>query len=117
MLAAPGAIYHRRAGRGVATPFVVFDKQTGLPSWTLGARDLNDELWMVKAVDRAPSATRAEEIAAQIDTVLRDAPLMIAPYTVVWCRRDSDIDFLEEDQAEAVQHCGGLYRLLTERVL
>jgi hypothetical protein len=112
LLATPTSIFHRRAPRDAPTPFIVLDKQAGTPSYASGAIDINDELWLVKAVDRSSSATAAETIAARVDTVLRDAPITVTGRNLMWLRRDSDVDYLEEDQADAYQHVGGLYRLI-----
>jgi hypothetical protein len=112
LLATASSIFHRRAPRDAPTPFLVIDKEAGTPRYTHGAIDINDELWLVKAVDRSSSASVAETIAARVDTVLRDAPITITGRNPMWLRRDNDVDYLEEDQADAYQHVGAIWRLI-----
>lgn len=114
LLATPAAVYHRRAPQDAAHPFVVIDKQDGRPEWQFGADRVEWDLWLVKAVDLSGSASRAEEIAARIDMVLNDAPLVIKDRRLLYLRRDEDVDYPEEDGADLYQHVGGVYRLLTD---
>jgi len=113
LLAAQSAIYHQQAPRLAATPYVVFSKQSGTPAWMYGGADTQSDLWLIKAVDRSPSSTTAETVAARLDALLKDAALAVSGRTTLWMRRDSDIQYPEQDGADVFQHCGSVWRLLT----
>lgn len=117
MLAHSDAIYHRRAPGESGTPLVIIDKQAGRPRWVFGSRSgiLDDELWTVKAVSLDRDAIQAEDIAARIDTVLTDAALDVDARTVLWVRRESDVDFGVDEGQFTWQHVGAVYRVVTER--
>jgi Protein of unknown function (DUF3168) len=119
LLSAPGAIYHAVAPAAAVAPFVTFNKQAGTPSWQFAGARLQDDLWLVKAIDLNTSATRAEDIAAHIDSVLNDAPLT-APLSisggvsVVAIYRQSDVSFMETNGDDEYRHEGAVYRLVTQ---
>ncbi len=115
MLSAPGAIYHRRAPVTAATPLVVFDKNSGTPSYMLSAADgLDRQVWLVKGIDRSGSASVAEDIAARTRALLHNHPLVVSGRPVAEVRRVSDVDYGESDGAELYQHVGGLYLVVTQ---
>lgn len=113
LLSSATAIYHQRAPQDAETPFVVFQKQAGNPRRTF-TDAYAIELWLVKAVDRGSSANQAEQIAAAIDALLDGATLAITGQTPMSLRRDSDVDYPEDDGAETYHHAGGVYRLFTQ---
>ncbi len=113
LLSDSAALFHRVAPPEARTPFVVFTKQTGTPTWAFDGPPLRNDVWLVKAIDRSGSASLAEDIDAQIDMALTDAPLAITGRTLLYLRRESDVDYPEQDGAETFHHVGGLYRLIT----
>lgn len=116
LLATPTSIFHRRAPQEAETPFVIFHKAAGNPTWTFG--DISDHLqretWLVKGIDRAPSSGLAEDIAARVEVVLTDAPLVSAGHVHLYVRRESDVDYGEDDGADLYHHVGAVYRLVTQ---
>lgn len=114
LLASPTAIYHRRAPQTARTPFVIFHKQAGTPSWTFAGPPLLTELWMVKIIDRSSSASAAENAAARVVELLTDATLVTAGKRLLYIRHESDVDYGEDDGAELYQHVGALWRVITE---
>jgi hypothetical protein len=107
-------IHHQTAPQNAATPYIVFNKQAGTPDWAFQGDPIQSDVWQVKAIDRGPSASTAEDIAIRIDTVLTDAALNVDDHAHLYLRRESDIDYPEQDGAETYHHVGALYRLLTE---
>lgn len=108
------AIYHQQAPGGAQYPFVVFQKQAGTPTEAFGDPDaLDTDVWLVKAVDRATSADTAEAIQARLQVLLNDATLSISGATLLYLRRQSDVEFPEVNDGVMYQHAGALYRLVT----
>lgn len=112
LLSSPGAIHHQRAPQNAKTPYVILHKQAGNPRWTFKDHTQWD-LWTVKAVDRGKTAKNAEAIAARIDVVLNDAALTVTGKRHLYLRRETDVDYGEDDGGETFRHVGGVYRLVT----
>jgi hypothetical protein len=128
LLGAPAAgytqsIYHRQAPAGAAFPFIVFQQSSGIPTETFGPKNtiaapvaaaMTSYIWLVKAIDRNASADAAEGIAAQLVTVLNDAPLSISGKSLLYLRKESDVEYAEIDAGVTYHHVGGLFRLTTD---
>lgn len=115
LLATPTSVYHRLAPRDALAPFVVFDASSWrVPTWTFAGPPVDTDVWLVKAIDRSASATAAEGIAARLDTLLNDAALTITGRALLYLRRQSGVNYGEQDGAEMFTHCGALYRLVTD---
>lgn len=114
MLATPTAIWHQLAPQDAPLPYVVFHRQSGRPAWTLNAGGWQDDVWLVKAIDRGDTASRAEAIDARTAAVLNDAPLAVNGRPRLAVFRESDVDYSELLDGGVYRHCGGLYRLLTQ---
>jgi len=109
------SIFHQVAPLAAGFPVVIFAKQAGNPRWTFAGPPTDSELWMVKAINEGESASAAETIAGEIDRVLTDAALTIDGRGLLWLRRESDVDYLEQSGPDLYHHVGGIYRLITER--
>lgn len=107
-------IFHQVAPQGSGYPFVVFAKQSGVPEHTFRGPAVRSDLWMVKAVDRGPSATVAEEVDSALETVLADAELSVAGAELLYLRRETDLDYAEVLDGETFHHCGGVYRVMVD---
>ncbi len=114
LLSTPTAVFHQVAPADAATPFVVFHRQDGRPEHLYAGNEIQRDIWLVKAVDRGPSATRAEDIAARIQTLLADAPLNPVGRHHVACYRDADVDYPEADAGETYRHVGATWRVITQ---
>lgn len=110
------SIFHRHAPDEATYPFVVFAKSSGVPTYANVTKPaFETDVWLVKALDRNTTADRAETVSARLDALLTDASLSIAGGdTVVWLRRQSDVDFEEVEGGENFIHVGSLYRLVFE---
>lgn len=108
------SIYHQIAPTGAQFPFVVFDKQAGTPTEAFGDPDaLDTDIWLVKAVDRSTTADTAEAVQDRIKTLLNDASLSISGLTLVYLRRQSDVEYSEVTDGVSYRHAGAQYRLVT----
>ncbi len=116
MLATTTSIYHRRAPANTAFPFIIFQKQSGVPVWSFQGPPLANQVWMFKGIDRSPSASVAEDIDKRIGVILTDPVMSLSDGTLLYLRRESDIDYEEgTDPDNAVHHVGGLYRTMIDR--
>ena len=108
------SIFYGYAPDAAHYPFVVFNKQAGVPTYANVSKPAYEsDVWMVKAVDRNSTADPAEAVATRVDTLLQDANLSIAGGdTVMWLRRQSDVSYHETADGVTYVHSGGLYRLV-----
>jgi hypothetical protein len=120
LLASPAAgysksIYFQVAPDNAAFPFVIFQRQAGTPTDAMtrpGA--LENDVWLIKAVDRSTTADPAEAIAARVQALLNDATLSISGGTLLYLRRQSDVEYPEVTNGIQYKHAGALYRLVWE---
>ena len=110
------SIYHQFAPEGAGFPYIVFNKESGNPSYGFGGRALDDELWLIKGVDRpvppSTSTDAVENIASRLDALLTDGAISISGYTQRWLRREMDVEYPEEIDGVAYRHAGAQYRLI-----
>ena len=107
------SIYHNRAPASAQYPFVLFNKQSGVPTEAFGDPSaLETDVWLVKAVDKNTSADTAESAADRVKTLLNDAALSISGATHLYLRRQSDVEYEEETDGVRYQHVGCLFRLI-----
>ncbi len=104
-------VYRMQAPQGSVEPYVVFQEQAGVDSYTFNARDARSLVYLVKAVDVGPSGLRAAQAAERIDTLLTDKPLTITGWTNLRLRRESDVEYSEIDNGKTYQHIGALFRV------
>jgi hypothetical protein len=108
------SIYHQEAPDGASFPVVIFQKQSGTPTEAMGVPSaMENDVWLVKAIDRGPSADTAEAIQARIQVLLNDASLSISGSTLLYLRRQSDVEYPEVENGVRYSHAGALYRLVT----
>lgn len=116
MLATTTSIYHRRAPLNSAFPFIIFNKQSGIPIWAFGGNPIANQTWLFKGIDRANSSSKAEDIDKQIGVVLTDPVMTLTDGTLLYLRRESDVDYEEgTDPDFQIHHVGGLYRTMIDR--
>lgn len=116
LLATTTSIYHRRAPNSAAFPFVVYAKQAGTPINFFAGAPIANQVWMVKAVDRSTSASKAEDIDKRLNQLFTDPAMTLTDGTLLYMRRESDIDYEEGGDPDVViHHVGGLYRTMIDR--
>lgn len=104
-------VYRILAPQGSVEPYVVFQQQAGVDSYTFNAREGRSLVYLVKVVDRSPSGLRAAQAAERIDALLTDKALSLSGYSNLRLRKESDIEYVEGDNGIAYQHYGALYRV------
>lgn len=108
------SIYYQEAPAGAHFPFVIFNKQSGVPTEAFGDPDaLENDVWLVKGIDKSTSADTAESIQARLKTLLNDASLSISGATLLYLRRQSDVEYPETADGVMYKHAGSLFRLVT----
>jgi hypothetical protein len=108
------SIYYQVAPENAAFPFVVFNKQSGVPTEAHGDPSaFENDIWLVKAVDRDSTADDAEAAAERIIALLNDASLSVSGATLAYLRRQSDVDYAEVSNGQTYRHAGSLFRLVT----
>jgi hypothetical protein len=107
------SIYYAQAPDNATFPFVVFNKQSGVPTEAFGAPSvMENDIWLIKGLDRSTSADTAEAIQARIAVLLNDASLSISGGTLMYLRRQSDVEYPEVNEGVQYHHAGSLYRLV-----
>jgi hypothetical protein len=109
------SIYYQVAPEGAGFPFVIFNKQAGTPTEAFGdSSALETNVWLVKAIDRDSTADDAEAVAERIIALLNDTSLSISGGTsLLYLRRQSDVDYSEVSNGVVYRHAGSLFRLVT----
>lgn len=108
------SIYFEQAPANATFPLVIFQKTSGIPTETFGDPDfMNGDRWLVKGVDRSTTADQVEAIADRLNTLLNDAALSISGASLLYLRRQSDVQYPEIDEGVMYRHCGAYFRLVT----
>lgn len=108
------SIFYQQAPPKAQYPYVIFNKQASTPRYAIGARAFDNDIWLIKAVDRSDSADPADNIASRLDALLTDATLSISGKTQLLLRRESDVDYPETADGVTYRHAGSLFRLIYE---
>jgi hypothetical protein len=114
LLASPLAVYRREAPPGADEPFVLYQRQDGLPLYTLDSKWGVEARYIVKAITRGHSTVSIDAIDVQLEAALGDVEFSVAGGDVLYCRRESDVDY-HEDAPGGVRfnHRGGTFRIWT----
>lgn len=110
LLSTTTAVYHGIAPSDARFPLVVINKQAGTPTYTFGDTYFDTQVWLIKAVTRGSTSNTAEDIQSALDALLTDT-VALSSGTVLDIRRDSDVDYIEDDDGETYRHHGALYRI------
>ncbi len=112
---ATGGIHHKIAPESANYPFIVFQRVSGIPSYTFGLTlAIEDDVWMVKALaDEDSSTTKSpqalcEDILTAVRTALGTS-LTITPYTNRGLWVDSDMPEIVERLGDREIHQHGIF--------
>lgn len=105
-------IYYQQAPQGAAFPYVIFSKSTGTPRYALGNRAFDNDVWLIKGVDRRDTADTVDNIASRLDALLTDGSLSISGATQLYLRRESDVDYSETVDGVVYRHSGAYFRFI-----
>jgi len=107
------SIFHQQAPDDAPYPFVIFNKQSGVPTEAFQDPSAYEtDVWLIKAVDRNASADNAETVAARLNVLLNDGTISISGSALMYLRRQSDVEFPEVRDGQQFKHAGALYRLV-----
>lgn len=105
------SIVHAVGTSASSYPLCVFHKQTGTSVNRFGGEAFKDQLWVVKGVVKATSASVAEDIDAAANALLNFGTLTITGGSFMSMIRESDISYPETTGEIQYRHVGGIYRL------
>lgn len=105
------SVYSDQAPQGATEPYVVYSLASEADSYTLASRSWENGVYLVKAVDKSNSTTRAGSIAARIDAVLTDGALSISGRSHLSTRRTERVRYPETVSGVVYQHAGGYFRV------
>lgn len=105
-------IYYEVAPQTAVFPYVIFNKQAGTPRYAYASLAMDNDIWLIKGVDRATSADSVDNIAARLDALLTDGTISISGKTQLYLRRESDVDYSETVDGVAYRHAGATFRLI-----
>lgn len=109
------SIFYGVAPQNATAPWVIFQRQSGVPREAFGDPSaVETDVWLVKAVDRNTTADTAESIQSRIATLLNDAVLSVSGASLMYLRRQSDVDYPEVVEGVVFRHAGSLYRVVTD---
>lgn len=109
------SIYHQQAPDGAGFPFVILNRQSGVPTEAFtDPSALETDVWLVKAIDKNTTADAAEAASARVAVLLNDSALTISGATTLYLRRQSDVEFPEVRDGVTYRHVGSLFRLVTD---
>ncbi len=108
------SIYHQEAPKNAGFPFIAFNLQAGVYAHAMqgGANAFEDDLWLIKGVDRSPSADIVDGIASRLEALLSDGLLTISGRTQMWLRPQQPVEYSEVLDGEMYRHSGRLFRLV-----
>jgi hypothetical protein len=108
-------IYLDQAPDDAPFPYLIFSRQSSVPTYANATTPaFEEDVWLVKAVDRNTTADQAEAIQARVDALLTDGTLSVSGAEVTWLRRQSDVVYPETVDGVRYLHAGSLYRLVLE---
>lgn len=106
------SIYFEMAPDGAAFPYVIFARQAETPTYTLGSRAFDEDVWLVKGVDRSDSADAVDNVAERLDALLTDGAISISGRTQLYLRRETGVSYPEESDGMVYRHHGSNFRLI-----
>lgn len=110
LIGTAGTVYHSPAPENAVLPYITFAQQPGgRREWTFKQQAMRVSIWLVKGV--AEKKSDADDLDAACEAALNDAALNVSPFTLMVCRRQSDIAYAERDAGVVVHHSGGLYEI------
>lgn len=111
LLSSSSAVYHAVAPKAATYPLVIFNRQSSVPRYTFAEQAYDNEVWLVKGVDKNTDEDPVDDIASRLDALLTDGTLTISGKTQMSLRRESDFEMTEVDGDETYRHAGAMYRL------
>lgn len=106
-------IYHEQAPEAAAFPYVIFSKSAGTKTRTLKTGGtVKQDVWLVKAIDRGTSSSKAEEAAETIDALLDEGTFTVSAKTVIDLHHIGDVEYVENSGDQQFRHAGATYAVV-----
>jgi len=92
-------------------PICLFNRQSDVSRLNFGGNAFDEQLWLVKGVVRATSASIAEDIDKAVRDILDFGTLTVTGGTLLFLARTSGVEYTETDGDQTYRHAGSIYRL------
>jgi hypothetical protein len=110
------SIYYQHAPQGAGFPYVIFSLQANTPRYamtaTAGTAAFDDEVWLIKGVDRSLDADPVDSIVSRLNELLTDGTISISGKVQCLLRRESETPYAEVADGVRYLHGAALYRLV-----
>jgi hypothetical protein len=106
------SLVHAVANPQATFPLCVFQEQSARSVLRMGGNAFDSQLWLVKGVVRATSASVAEDIDKAVRDLLDFGTLTITGGTLLALTRESAVSYSETQGDVQYRHHGSLYRLV-----
>lgn len=104
-------VYNTQAPQEATEPYVIFNKQSGGQTYVFSSGKFRSFGYLVKGVCHSRYPKAAGAIDDAIEAALHDAALSVTGWTLLYCRRESDVHYAEGEYT----HRGGVYRIELEQ--
>lgn len=104
-------LVHGVAPSSATYPICVFHQQASTSTLRMGGNAYDSDIWLVKGVSKASSASLAEDIDNEVRTLLDFGTLTVTGGTLMHMARESGVSYTETDGDIQYRHQGSLYRL------
>ncbi len=108
------SLVHAVAPPASLYPTCIFNRQSDTSTLRFGGNAMDNQIWMVKGVVRATSASVAEDIDKAVRDLLDFGTLTITGGQSLFMARTSGVDYTEVDGDQSYRHAGSLYRLVVQ---
>lgn len=117
LLATPPAGYSKstfddQAPEGAQYPYVIVGQSASTPRYAMSALAMDEDVWLIKGVDRNHTSDIADAIADRLDALLTDGSLSISGKTKLYLRRESAVRYPEVADGTLYRHSGHYFRLI-----
>lgn len=106
------SIFFEVAPETATFPYLIFNQQSGTPTYAMKANAFDNEIWLVKGVDQNMSADVVDNIASRLDALLTDGTLSISGKTQLYLRRMFDVNYMDVQDGVLYRHAGAEFRLV-----
>jgi len=107
-------VYRFIAPQTATAPFVIFNEMSGVDYWTFNDRERKSLTYQVKVVATGHSGSVVSAANDRFDTLLNDVPLTLTGWSCKRIRRESDVEYIEDDDGKLYTHAGGIFRIDVE---
>lgn len=104
-------VYRMLAPNEADLPYILFSQQSDAVRHSFSGVEQGSLLYLIKVVDEGLSASRAANIMSAVNTLLEDKPLSMTGWRTLRIRKDSGIEYVENDEGRMFQHYGALFRI------